>query len=301
MTKETESAPVPVVLPEHQSILAEPTIKRVGVMRRFTRSKVGTVSLSLLLLIGAACALAPLITDQDPQLIDLSKTLQGPSGEHLLGTDESGRDVLARLLYGGRISLVVGLAAMSISVVLGTLLGALAGYFGGWLDRFVVQFVDGLLAVPIFFFWLIALASLGSTTVNIILIIGLTAWMPTARVVRAEVVRIRSLDFVEAGNALGATHARLLFRYVLPQATPIIIVSATLATAFAILSESALSYLGVGVQPPLPSWGRMLSVAQNHIWETPWLAVWPGFMVLLTVLLFNLMGDAMQEAMSTRD
>lgn len=275
--------------------------KRIGPTSRFLRSPVGMVSLVLLLLVAAACAFAPLLTDKDPQLIDLTMALQGPTADHPLGTDESGRDVLARLLYGGRISLIVGLAAMSISVVVGTLLGALGGYFGGWVDRFVVQIIDGLLAVPVFFFWLIALASLGSTTLNIIVIIGLTSWMPTARVVRAEAVRVRSLDFVEAGNALGATHGRLLFRYVLPQATPVIIVSATLATAFAILSESALSYLGVGVQPPLPSWGRMLSEAQNHIWETPLLAIWPGLMVLLTVLVFNLMGDALQDSISTKD
>lgn len=275
--------------------------RRRGPAGRYVRSPMGMVSLVVLFLIAAACTFAPLLTSKDPQFIDLANALQGPSADHPLGTDESGRDVLARLLYGGRVSLVVGLAAMAISVVVGTLLGAFGGYFGAWVDRFVVQFTDGLLAVPVFFFWLIALASLGSTTLNIVLIIGLTSWMPTARVVRAEVVRIRSLDFVEAGNALGATHPRILFRYVLPQASPVIIVSATLATAFAILSESALSYLGVGVQPPLPSWGRMLSVAQNHIWETPMLAIWPGLMVLLTVLLFNLMGDALQAATSTKD
>lgn len=267
---------------------------------RFRRHRVGVVSLGLLVLLTLACVLAPVLTSADPLHIDLAKALQAPSAEHPLGTDESGRDVLARLLYGGRVSLFVALAAMAISVVVGTVIGALAGYYGGWLDRILVQLVDGLLAVPVFFFWLIALASLGSSLTNIILIIGLTSWMPTARVVRAEVIRVRTLDYVEAGHALGASHVRILVRYVLPQATPVIVVSATLATAFAILSESALSYLGVGVQPPNPSWGAMLYSAQQYIWEVPLLAVWPGVLILLTVMVFNLLGDALQEALSPK-
>lgn len=273
---------------------------RARAFARFRRHRLGMVSLVLLALLSLACLLAPLVTSADPLQIDLSRALQPPGAEHPLGTDESGRDVLARILYGGRVSLFVAFAAMSISVVVGTLLGALGGYFGGWLDRVLVQLVDGLLAVPVFFFWLIALASLGSSLRNIIFVIGLTSWMPTARVVRAEVSRIRTLDFVDAGHALGASHARVLLRYVLPQATPVVVVSATLATAFAILSESALSYLGVGVQPPNPSWGRMLNTAQEYIWEVPLLAVWPGVLILLTVLLFNLLGDALQEALSPK-
>lgn len=288
--------------PEIASGDAEVPVSRSGAaaLRRFLHHKIGVSSAAVLVVLSAACLAAPMLTTADPLRIDLSQPLAPPSAAHPLGTDESGRDVLARLLYGGRVSLFVAFAAMSISVVLGSLLGAIAGYFGGWLDRIVVQLVDGLLAVPVFFFWLIALASLGSTLTNIILIIGLTSWMPTARVVRAEAIRVRSLDFVEAGHALGATHVRVLFRYVMPEAIPVIIVSATLSTAFAILSESALSYLGVGVQPPNPSWGAMLYSAQQYIWQNPLLAVWPGVLILITVMVFNLLGDALQEALRPR-
>lgn len=274
---------------------------RARAFARFRRHKLGVISLVLLVLLSLACILAPLLTSADPLRIDLSNALVPPSSVHPLGTDESGRDILARLLYGGRVSLFVAFATMAVSMLVGTVVGAVGGYFGGWLDRLVVQFVDGLLAVPVFFFWLIALATLGSSLRNIIFIIGLTSWMPTARVVRAEVIRIRTLDYVDAGHALGATHLRILLRYLLPQATPVIVVSATLATAFAILSESALSYLGVGVQPPNPSWGRMLNSAQQYIWENPLMAVWPGVLILLTVLLFNLLGDALQEALSPKN
>lgn len=273
---------------------------RARAFARFRRHKLGVVSLVLLVLLTLACIFAPLLTSADPLHIDLSNVLRGPSRLHPLGTDESGRDIFARLLYGGRVTLFVAFATMAVSMCIGTVVGAVGGYFGGWLDRFVVQFVDGLLAVPVFFFWLIALATLGSSLRNIIFIIGLTSWMPTARVVRAEVIRIRTLDYVDAGHALGATHLRILLRYLLPQATPVIVVSATLATAFAILSESALSYLGVGVQPPNPSWGRMLNSAQQYVWENPLMAVWPGLLILLTVLLFNLLGDALQEALSPK-
>lgn len=269
-------------------------------LRRFRHHRLGIVSLGLLTLLTLGTLVGPLLLATDPLRIDLAQSLALPSRDHLLGTDESGRDVLARLMHGGRVTLLVGMAAMAISVVLGTILGALAGYFGGWLDRLIVQAVDGLLAVPVFFLWLVALASLGPTVTTIIVLIGVTSWMPTARVIRGEVARIKNREFVEAARVVGNPEWRILVRYVLPQTVPAIVVSATLATAFAILSESALSYLGVGIQPPSPSWGGMLSTAQDFVWQQPLLALYPGLLIFSTVLLFNLVGDALQAALSPR-
>src|SRR5690606_5567255 len=170
----------------------------------------------------------------------------------------------------------------------------------GWVERVVVQLTDGMMAVPLFFLWLIVLSSIGSSLINIVLVIGLTSWMQTARVVRAEVLRVRYAEFVEAAYALGIPSHRILLRHILPQVIPVSVVAATLATAFAILSESALSYLGIGVQPPYPSWGSMLNKAQQYIWEAPGLAIYPGILILTTVLAFNMSGDALRDALDPR-
>lgn len=269
-------------------------------LKRFLRHGKGMFALALLLAIILVVSLGPIFYDVDPTRIDLINTMAPPSAEHPLGTDENGRDVLARLLEGGRVSLLVGLAAMAVSVALGVLLGATAGYLGGWLDRILIQVIDGIMAIPLFFLWLIFLTSVPPTPLSIVLVVGCTSWMPTARVVRSEVLKTRELEFVEAARSLGATHMRILIRHCLPQATSSIIVSATLAAAFAIISESALSFLGIGIQPPRPSWGNMLTGAQEYLFAAPALAIYPGLAIVLLVLSFTLLGDALRDVLNPR-
>lgn len=265
--------------------------------RRFQRHRLAVVSLVVLALIAGAAAFAPIVARYDPEEIDLFNRLKDPSFEHWLGADETGRDTFARLVYGGRVSLTVGLVAIAIAVSIGALAGSTAGYFGGWLDAIAMRIADGMLAIPIFFFLLIVLAVYGPTLNNIVVVIGLTSWMGVARVVRSETLRTRHLDYVTAARALGAHDARILACHVLPQATSSIIVACTLGVAQAILIESALSYLGLGVQPPQSSWGNMLSNAQSYVFTAPQLAVYPGVAILLTVLAFNTIGDALRDAL----
>jgi len=247
-----------------------------------------------LLVAIAGAFLAPLISPYPPERI-IGTRLALPGGRFVLGSDQAGRDVLSRLLYGGRISLAVGLLAAGLSMVLGTALGALAGYARGWVDAVVMRIADGMLSIPVFFLVLVVLTSLGSTLPNLIITIGLSSWMTTARVVRGEVLRASALEFVTAARAIGASSGRVLLRHALPQALPVTIVSASLGVAQAILTESALSYLGLGVQPPTPSWGNMLSDAQSYVFTAPLLAFWPGLAILLTVLAFNFLGESLRD------
>ncbi len=266
-------------------------------LRRFLRRPPAVVAVAFLAGLGLAAALAPRLSPYPPEAIDLVNMSAAPSAAHWLGTDENGRDVLSRVLHGARVSLAVALLSMAIAVALGTALGGVAAYFGGWPDRLISQLVDGMLAIPLFFLWLLTLTSLGPSPGTIVLILGVTGWMQVARVVRSEVLRVRELDYAQAARALGAHDALILARHVLPQAVPSVVVGASLATAFAILSESALSYLGIGIQPPAPSWGNMLSSAQQFVWEAPWLPVFPGICILVTVLAFNALGDALRDAL----
>jgi len=228
----------------------------------------------------------------------LGEHLLGPSPRHWLGTDQNGRDEFTRLLYGARISLTIGVVSVLVSVLVGTVMGAVAGSFGGTLDVLPMRLTDAMMAIPLFFLLLTALAALGSTVVNIILVIGLSSWMATARIVRSEILRTVHLEYVAAARGLGAGHWRVITRHLLPQAMPSMLVASTLGVGQAILAESALSYLGVGVQPPTASWGNMLSHAQNYFFASPLLALWPGVAILLTVLSFNFIGDAVRDTLS---
>jgi peptide/nickel transport system permease protein len=273
------------------------TSHRPRFWRRATLNKLAVLSAALLVVIAGSALCAPLASRYDPEAIDLTHRLQGPSPTHWLGTDETGRDYLTRLIYGGRVSLTVGIVSMLIAVSAGTLAGLLAGYSGRWLDAVVMRVADGMLSIPLFFFVLITLAVFGPAIPNIVLVIGLTSWMPVARIVRGDVLRTAGLEFVTAARAVGARTSRLLIRHVLPQALPSLIVASTLGVAQAILLESALSYLGLGVQSPQASWGNMLSNAQGLVFSTPQLAVYPGLMILITVLAFNSIGDALRDAL----
>lgn len=269
-------------------------------LRRFLRNRLAVAGLLYLVLASLAVALAPLLTAHPPDRIELGARLTPPSAAHPLGTDESGRDVFSRLLYGGRITLAVGLTSMAVAMVVGTLLGAVAGFAGGATDALIMRFTDGMLSIPLFFLLLTVLAVFGPQIPILVLAIGLVSWMPTARVVRSEVIRTVNLEFVLAARALGVPERRVLVGHVLPQAVPSMVVASSLNVAQVILTESSLSYLGLGVQPPTPSWGNMLSGAQNFIWSAPTLALWPGLLILLTVLSFNAVGDGLRDALDPR-
>jgi peptide/nickel transport system permease protein len=268
---------------------------------RLTRNPLAVVSLAFLGLAYGAALLAPYVAPHSPTQMDLTAFLAPPSPGHALGTDADGRDVLSRLIYGGRVSLAVGLAAVVVSVVAGVAVGLTTGYFGGWADMALMRLTDAMLTIPTFFLLLVVMAFFGSSLQNVVLAIGLTSWMGVARLVRGEILRVKATEFVEAARAIGASPSRLMLKHLLPQAGPQIIVAASLGTGGAILAESALSYLGLGVQPPLPTWGNMLTGAQNYIWQAPQLAVYPGALILLTVLAFNFLGEGLRDTLSVED
>lgn len=268
--------------------------------RSFWRKPGAAVSVTLLGLMIVVAILAPWITPYDPARMDMFDMLSGPSAAHWLGTDENGRDVLSRLIYGGRVSLAVGLASVTGAIAIGATLGGLAGYFGGWTDSIISRLIDGMLSIPLFFFLLTTLALFGSSLPILILTIAVTTWMPVARIVRGEITAIRENQYVEAARALGVGRLTILFRHILPQSTPSIIVAATLGIAEAIIVESALSYLGFGVRPPMPSWGNMLADARGYIFQTPILTVYPGALIFICVLAFNSIGDALRDATDPR-
>jgi len=236
----------------------------------------------------------------DPSAIDISQGLLPPGGQHPLGTDDLGRDVLARMLYGARISLLVGFVAVGISCLIGIVIGSLAGFYGGLIDAVIMRFVDIMLCFPTFFLILAVIAFLNPSIWNIMIVIGLTSWMGVARLIRAEFLSLRQRDFVLAAQALGASDARLIFRHILPNAMSPVLVSATLGVAGAILTESALSFLGIGVQPPTPSWGNMLITGKQTLGSAWWLSVFPGLAILITVLGYNLLGEGIRDALDPR-
>jgi peptide/nickel transport system permease protein len=245
-------------------------------------------------------ALAAPLLARDPGAIDIVHRLQPPSWRYPLGTDDLGRDVLARIMYGARISLMVGFVAVGIATAIGVVLGALAGYYGRWVDAVLMRFVDITLCFPTFFLILAVIAFLEPSIWNIMIIIGLTSWMGVARLVRAEFLSLRERDFVQAARALGARDARVIFRHILPNAMSPVLVSATLGVAGAILTESALSFLGIGVQPPTPSWGNMLIAGKQTLGTAWWLSAFPGLAILVTVLGYNLLGEGIRDALDPR-
>jgi peptide/nickel transport system permease protein len=245
-------------------------------------------------------ALAAPLWGRDPGAIDIASKLLSPTWFHPMGTDDLGRDVLARILYGARISLLVGFVAVGIATLLGIVVGALAGFYGGWLDALLMRFVDIMLCFPTFFLILAVIAFLDPSIWNIMIIIGLTGWMGVARLVRAEFLSLRERDFVLAARALGASDGRLIFRHILPNALSPVLVSATLGVAGAILTESALSFLGIGVQPPTPSWGNMLIAGKQTLGTAWWLSLFPGLAILFTVLGYNLLGEGIRDALDPR-
>jgi len=263
------------------------------------KNKFAIFGMSVLALFILVAILAPVIAPYDPSDMVDDETLP-PSRAHLFGTDDLGRDIFSRAVYGARISLTVGIVAVTIAILIGTLLGATAGYFGGLIDGSIMRFVDVMLSFPSIFLILTIQAMLTPNIYNVMVVIGLTSWMGVARLVRGEYLRIRELQYVEAARAIGCSDLRIMFRHILPNAQAPIIVAATLGMAGAILTESALSFLGMGVQPPMPSWGNMLMDAQAYMRDAPWMAVIPGLLILVTVLSLYFVGEGLREALDPR-
>jgi peptide/nickel transport system permease protein len=257
-------------------------------------SKVGA---AIVLVAVLAALVGPVLMPFDPADQELALRLEGPTSQHWFGLDELGRDIFARVLSGARISLLVGLVVVGVSSTIGTLLGSIAGYFGGVTDEILSRLMDILLAFPGLLLAIAMVAVLGPSLPNVILALSLIGWVGYARLVRGQVLRARELEFVQAARALGATIPRILAQHVIPTALPAVTVQATLGMGGAILAEAALSFLGLGVQPPTPSWGTMLSYGRSHLLEAPHLTIFPGLAIAVLVLGFNFLGDGLRDAL----
>ena len=268
--------------------------------RRLLRNRLAAAGGTVIIFFFLVSAVPGLFSSHEPNRIDIVNILRPPSSAHLLGTDDLGRDVLARVVHGARISLSVGFVAVGIAISIGLVVGLLAGFYGGWADAVLMRLVDMMLCFPTFFLILSVIAFLEPSIWNIMAVIGLTGWMGVARLVRAETLSIKERDFVAGARAQGAGVARIVFRHILPNAMAPVLVWATLGVAGAILTEAALSFLGIGVQPPTPSWGNILTAGKDNIEFAWWLSVYPGAAIFVTVLGFNLLGDGIQEAVDPR-
>lgn len=283
--------------PEEPPIADLPPLRRV--LRDLCRRPMALAALVVLGLILLLTLFAPL-SPYDPDAIDTSNKLQPPSAEHWFGTDELGRDSFTRALYGGRVSLLVGTASMAVSVVVGMIIGAISGYMGGTVDALLMRFVDMLLSVPSVLLIIVLYAFIPTNMISLIFMLAFFSWTNVARIVRAQVLSLKEWDFVTAARSLGMSRRRIIFQQILPNTSSQIIVAASLSIANAILDESSLSFLGYGVQLPQASWGSMLQSAQQYILYNPILAFIPGAFILVTVLCFHILGDALQHALDPR-
>ncbi len=274
---------------------------RSHVVRRFLRHRLALLGVVLIALLGIGAAGAPWLAPYDPDDIDITARYAPPlTPGHLLGTDDLGRDVQSRLMYAGRISLSVGVAAMLVTLVVGFAIGAFAAYYGGWIDVVLMRLTDVMLCFPSVFLLLFVAAFVTPSLTSIALMIGLTCWMEIARIVRSLILGLKSADFIAAAQMAGAPAWRIVLRQILPNTLAPILVAATLNTATAILLESYISFLGYGIQPPDASWGNMLTNAQSDFQVDAWLAVFPGFAITLAVASFNFIGDGLRDALDPR-
>jgi peptide/nickel transport system permease protein len=266
------------------------------------RKKYAQVGLAVILLMFLVAVFANFIAPYDPEAINLSpeSRLQPPTLKHLLGTDDLGRDVFSRMVYGARISLSVGLVAVLLSLVIGVTVGAIAGYFGGWVDTLIMRLVEIVMCFPRIFLILMLIAFLGPNILIVMAVIGFTGWTGLARLVRAEFLSLKERDYVQAARALGAGNRRIIFKHILPNALSPVYVSAVLGVGGAILIESSLSFLGLGVQIPTPSWGNILTSGMNYIESAWWLMLFPGLAILVTVLSYNIVGEALRDLLDPR-
>ena len=268
--------------------------------KRFWKNRMAVVGSVIVVLLFIVSLLAPWLAPYDPNAIDLKNVLAPPTGGHPFGTDPLGRDVLSRMIWGAGISLKVGFVATGIAILIGTMLGAVSGYYGRWVDAVIMRFVDIMLCFPSFFLILAVIALLEPSIWNIMIVIGLTGWMGVTRLVRADFISLKERDFVQAARVIGAGDLRIIFLHILPNAMASVLVTATLGVAGAILTESALSFLGIGVQPPTPSWGNILTAGKDNIDIAWWLSFYPGLAILITVLGYNLLGEGIRDALDPR-
>jgi peptide/nickel transport system permease protein len=267
---------------------------------RFKQNKLAVAGLVGILLLAAAALLAPWLGHQDPNFQDLTQRLQGPSAQHWMGTDDLGRDVFARLLSGARVSLSVGFVAVGIALLVGVCLGLIAGFTGGVIDMLIMRFVDVMLSVPTIFLILAVLVFLPPSIYNVMIVIGLTSWPGLTRLVRGECLSIREREYIQAARLSGISLGRILFVHILPNVVAPILVSATLGVGGAILTESALSFLGLGVRPPMASWGNILNIGRDYLHIAWWLSFFPTCAILITVLAFNLLGEGLRDVLDPR-
>lgn len=267
---------------------------------RLRRNRLTLVSLIVFAVITAICMAAEWVAPYEYGAIDLGARQQGPSAAHWLGTDDLGRDTFTRLLYGGRISISIGILSALLATAVGTLVGALAGYFGSFADEGLMRFTDVAYAIPALPLLIVLSSFWPATLMSMALIIGFLSWMGTARTVRAEVLSIREQTYIEAARSIGAGHSRILWRHIIPNALSPIVVGVTLAVGNAIIIESSLSFLGLGVQPPTPTWGNMLQEGRADMVNQPWTTLFPGLAILIVVLCVNYFGDGLQEALSPK-
>jgi len=269
-------------------------------LRSLLRRPAALFGFTVLALVALLAVFAPWIAPYDPLATSWSLVRKAPSAAHWFGTDEVGRDLLSRVIWGGRASLSAGVIAVAIAVGAGVPIGMLAGYLGGWVDAIISRLTDAMLAIPFLILAIALAAFLGPSLGNAMIAIGITATPIFVRLARGQVLSARAEDYVEAARAVGNPPARILVRHILPNIAPPVLVQGTLAIAAAIIAEASLSFLGLGQQPPSPSWGSMLNVAQRFLTQAPWMAIFPGLAIFLTVLAFNLFGDALRDALDPR-
>jgi len=271
-----------------------------GLLAAFNANRTSWVGLIIFLVVCALAILAPWIAPYDPIDQNILDRLKAPTAEHWFGTDYYGRDTLSRILYGARISITIGLLAISIAMIIGSFIGMIAGYFGGWIDVVIMQIMDVLLAFPALILGLIVVAMLGPSVANLVIAIALTAIPPFARIARAPTISVKEREFVEAGKALGFSDRRLLFGHILPNIAPEILVMGSLWLATAIRVEASLAFIGLGVSPPTPTWGGMIREGFENILDSFWLALFPSIAILVVVFSLNLLGDGLRDAIDPR-
>jgi peptide/nickel transport system permease protein len=269
-------------------------------VKTILKARLAGVAAAIILLVLLVALFAPILAPYDPAKINVPHRLEGPSTTHLMGTDQNGRDILSRVVYGSRVSVQVGVVAVAIALLVGVPLGLVAGYVGGVVDEALMRIMDAVIAFPAIILALVIVAALGSGVTNVMLAVGIVGTPVFARLVRAQTLSLRELDYVLAARTVGATAPRILLRHIWPNATAPIIVQASLAAGGAIIAEASLSFLGIGVVPPTPTWGGMLQDGFRIIYLSPWLAVFPGIAIYLVVLSLNFLGDAVRDALDPR-
>ena len=269
-------------------------------IREFFRNRTTVAALAFVIAMLAFALFAGFIAPYDPTHIDTKNILTGPSGGHIFGTDTLGRDIFSRIVYGSRISLSIGFIAVGIAIFIGIFFGSIAGYYGGRVDSVLMRFVDVMLCFPTFFLILAVIAMMEPSIFNIMIVIGATGWMSVARLVRAEILSLKERDYITSARVMGAGDAWIIVRHLIPNAIAPVVVSATLGVGGAILVESALSFLGIGVQPPTSSWGNILMDGKSTLGVAWWLTIFPGIFITLTVLAYNLLGEALRDMLEPR-